>query len=299
MPRDHIIPKFILRGFSINPTANKQNQKIMVLDVATGDIKTEKIDDAFAIRDFNSDKTEKLLANEYENKIARIFQRINKCAENNDTNVTLTNEEYKLLFRFFIIMWRRNEIHKDGLISTGKTVLSLIQNDFAHILNTDLLPEYKDVNLAEQFEKESDNVSKSFYDNIIRNTTDNDPTVLKTILNYYPTIVHNKTNTNFTLHNSYGTILYAVNKEGKVNDGDEGKMIIEPISKNLCFCLYLSDEQIEQDKAEYSIPIDIFDDEKLIKGIFIDRYMTSTATSYVINDSNINIIKSNLEKKYE
>ena len=62
MPRDHIIPKFILRGFAINPEANKQNQKIMIYNRETKEIKIEKIADAYALRDFNSPELEKLLA---------------------------------------------------------------------------------------------------------------------------------------------------------------------------------------------------------------------------------------------
>lgn len=30
MSKDHIIPRFILRGFAINPSSSKANQKVMV-----------------------------------------------------------------------------------------------------------------------------------------------------------------------------------------------------------------------------------------------------------------------------
>jgi len=103
MPRDHIIPKFILRGFAINPSANKQNHRIMIYDRGAKQVKTEKIADAYAIRDFNSSETEKFLAQNYESNVAKIFQRISNNAKSNHSSVTLSNAEYKLLFRFFVI----------------------------------------------------------------------------------------------------------------------------------------------------------------------------------------------------
>lgn len=69
MSRDHIIPQFILRGFAINPTANKQNQKIMIYDKATKQVHTKKIADTYSLLNFNSPETEKYLANEYESKV--------------------------------------------------------------------------------------------------------------------------------------------------------------------------------------------------------------------------------------
>ena len=103
MSRDHIIPQFILRGFAINPTASKQNHKIMIYDKATKQVHTEKIADAYAIRDFNSPETEKYLAHEYESGVAKIFQRIADNAANNQKSVILSNSEYKLLFRFSLL----------------------------------------------------------------------------------------------------------------------------------------------------------------------------------------------------
>ena len=75
MSRDHIIPQFILRGFAINPAANKQNQKIMIYDKDTKQVHTKKIADTYSLLDFNSPETEKYLANEYESKVAKIDRK--------------------------------------------------------------------------------------------------------------------------------------------------------------------------------------------------------------------------------
>ena len=59
MSRDHIIPQFILRGFAINPTEKKQNQKIIIYDKETKQVHTKKIADTYSLLDFNSPETEK------------------------------------------------------------------------------------------------------------------------------------------------------------------------------------------------------------------------------------------------
>ena len=59
----------------------------------------------YAIRDFNSPETEKYLAQNYESDIARIFQRVAENVKDCQKNIILSNAEYKLLFRFFVIMW--------------------------------------------------------------------------------------------------------------------------------------------------------------------------------------------------
>ena len=89
MSRDHIIPQFILRGFAINPAANKQNQKIMIYDKDTKQVHTKKIADAYSLRNFNSPETEKYLAYEYESKVAKIFQRASKAEKEKKLSISL------------------------------------------------------------------------------------------------------------------------------------------------------------------------------------------------------------------
>ena len=106
----HFIPKFILKGFSFNPKANKNEQLITIYNKKINKFSNELINFAFAEKDFNSEETETILGEQYENIIARVFQRIQKRAYSNESDVVLSNEEYRLLFRFFTIMWRRNDI---------------------------------------------------------------------------------------------------------------------------------------------------------------------------------------------
>ena len=209
MPRDHIIPKFILRGFTINPTANKQNHKIMIYDRATKQVRTEKISDAYAIRDYNSPETEKFLAQEYESDVAKVFQRISDNTKNSQKSVILSNAEYKLLFRFFVIMWRRNNIQMDKAKEMGIQLENTMRSFFGNHYKEMLRPEYKDYSFEMMFDERIDAVRKAFYDKVIPDTTDDDPTVQKTIRFYLPVIVHNKSDIHFLLHNTYATLRYS------------------------------------------------------------------------------------------
>lgn len=293
MSRDHIIPQFILRGFAINPTASKQNHKIMIYDRATKQVHTEKIADAYAIRDFNSPETEKYLAHEYESGVAKIFQRIADNAANNQKSVVLANAEYKLLFRFFVIMWRRNNIQLDKAKEMGVQLENFMKSIFGERYQEMLKPEYKDYSFERMFEERKDDLRTAFYDKVIPETTDDDPTVQKTIKYYPPFIVHNKSKIHFLLHNTYATLRYVVPKEQKeIYDDDVPSIMIYPISNTLCFCMLRSEKEIDITKEEFTIPLEVWDKDEDIKQHFIDGYITQVATSFVVDDTNINFVKN-------
>ena len=293
MSRDHIIPQFILRGFAINPTANKQNHRIMIYDRATKQVHTEKIADAYAIRDFNSPETEKYLAHEYESGVAKIFQRIADNAANNQKNVILSNSEYKLLFRFFVIMWRRNNIQLDKAKEMGVQLENFMKSIFGERYQEMLKPEYKNYSFERMFEERKDDLRTAFYDKVIPETTDDDPTVQKTIKYYPPFIVHNKSKIHFLLHNTYATLRYFVPKEQKeIYDYDVPSIMIYPISNTLCFFMLRSEKEIDITKEEFTIPIEVWDKDEDIKQHLIDGYITQVATSFVVDDTNINFVKN-------
>lgn len=292
MSRDHIIPQFILRGFAINPTANRQNHKIMIYERATKQVHTEKIADAYAICDFNTPKTEKFLAHKYESDIAKIFQRIANNAANGYKGVVLSNAEYKLLFRFFVIMWRRNNIQLDKAKEMGIQLENFMKSIFREHYQEMLRPEYKDYSFEKMFDEKIDDVRKSFYDKVIPETTDDDPTVQKTIKYYPPFIVHNKSKIHFLLHNTYATLRYFVPKEQKeIFDDDVPSIMIYPISNTLCFCMLRSEKEIDITKEEFNIPIEVWDKDEDIKQHFIDGYITQVAKSFVIDETNVEFVK--------
>ncbi len=291
MSRDHIIPKFILRGFSINPTANKNNQKIMIYDRATSQVTTKKIADAYALKDFNSPETEKYLANEYETGVAKIFQRINENAIANHKYVTLSNDEYRLLFRFFVIMWRRNDIQIDKAKELAIQLENMMKSLFGSHYEDMLKPEYKKCSFENVFDERIDEVKKLFYDKVISETDDNDPTVLKTIKNYKPTIVYNKSNIHFLLHNTYATLRYIIPKNHTINEFDAPTVMIYPISNTLCFCMMCSANEIDLTKEVFNIPIDVWDKDDEIKQHFIDGYITDVAKSFVVDNTNVEFVK--------
>lgn len=293
MPRDHIIPQFILRGFALNPTAKKNNHRIMIYDRGTGQVKIEKIADAYAIRDFNSSETEKYLAQEYESDVAKIFRRISDNVKNNQKRVVLSNAEYKLLFRFFVIMWRRNNIQMDKAKEMGIQFENIMKAVFGNRYQEMLRPEYKDYSFERMFDERIDNLRKAFYDKVIPETTD-DPTVQKTIKYYPPCIIHNKSKIHFLLHNTYATLRYFVPKEQKDIFGyDIPSIMLYPISNTLCFCMLRSATEIDLAKENFEIPIEIWENDDDIKQHFIDGYITATATSFVVDNTNLDFVKNN------
>ena len=293
MSRDHIIPQFILRGFAINPTEKKQNQKIMIYDKDTKQVHTKKIADTYSLLDFNSPETEKYLANEYESKVAKIFQRASKAASEKQQSISLSNKEYKMLFRFFVIMWRRNDIQLEKAKEMGIQLENMLKSLFGNHYKEMLKPEYKDYSFEKMFDEKMDDVRKALYDKVIPETKDDDPTVLKTIKHYFPFIVNNTSNIHFLLHNTYATLRYMVPKsQNEIYAEDIPSIMIYPISKTLCLCMILKEKETDTDKEEFNIPIEAWCNDEDIKLHFIDGYITQTAKSFIVDETNIDFIKN-------
>ena len=291
MALHHILPRFILRGFCINPNDDKKDQEIMIYDRKSGNINIEKINTAYAKENFNSQETENLLCKDYENNIAMIFQRIKKRAVDNEKDVVLSNEEYRLLFRFFTIMWRRNDIHIDNGKKMAIEIENILKNIFGSNYDNIKTKQYKNVSFSEYFEKNEEMIRNVLYDKLILDTTDSDPTVLKTITNYYPTIVYNTSNIHFILHNTYSTLNYYIPSNQDVSFLDIPTTIIVPISNNLCIHLMLQKERTDLTKKEFKIRIEQWNEDELIKQFFIDKYITEQATSFVVDDTNLKYVK--------
>lgn len=231
------------------------------------------------------------MAYKYENDVA-IFQRIKEIAVAEKEEIVFTNDEYKLLFRFFTIMWRRNDI----IIDKAKELVEEFENIFNCIsgvpLKERLRPEFVDKSLDDLFDETKEQWLKPFYEHIITNTTNDDSTVKKSIENYKPFIVYNKSSIHFTLHNTYGTLRYIKEANQEISELDMPILMIEPISSTLCFCLALVKEPIDLNKDSYSIKIESWDNEEEIKEFFINGYMTETATSYIVDETNESYIKA-------
>ena len=292
MSRDHIIPQFILRGFAINPQSNKKNQKIMIYDRQTGDGVKKGIGDSFSIEDFNSKQTESFLAQDYEMNIAKLFQRIRDYANKNEEFITFTQDEYRLLMMFFVIMWRRNDIQMEKLKEISNQLESDLKTIFGKNYKKMVKPEYKESSMNDYIDDNFDWISKLFYDNVLINTKNDDPTVIKTMTNYHFFIVNNISNIHFILHNTYATLRYFVDKNQKdLSYYDVPTIMIYPISSKLCFCALYSENKIDINQKEYKIPIDVWDEDEMIIQNFIDGYITETAKYLVVDDTNIDYIK--------
>lgn len=279
MSRDHYIPQFILRGFAINENLPKDKQAICVLDSKTKTVENKLISNSFMQIDYNSKETEQFLAQDIESKIGNIFNRIKIAASNNQKYIELKNYEYKALFRFFVIMWRRNAIQINKMKEVIDLAELIINNPNMQNMQNNNIP------LGRLFEENKDIFRKTFFDLVIPQTTNTDETVLKTILNYTPFIIKNETDLHFILHNAYSTLNYFVKQNTVVTENDAPYFMIYPISKTLCFGLLCNQTQTDLNKKTYNVPFESWDKES-IKSFLINGYVLPTAEYYVVDETN-------------
>ena len=284
MSRDHYIPQFILRGFSVNPKEAKNKQEIYVYSKKTNEVKRQLIADSFMQVDYNSPETEKYLAQELETKVANIVQKIKAEVNKENKIVDLEKNKYVLLIRFLVVMWRRNLIQVDRMkeIIDASEYISSIFSAFGT----------EEINIGKLYEENKDIFRKTFFDLAIRRTTKDDETVQKTIKYYKPFIVHNTSNINFIMHNTYSTLNYLSNKNDEVTEQDFPIFMIYPISKKLCLCMLLNIEGSNLAQNNYTISIETWSDEADIKRFLINGYITPTAESFVVDETNIEYLQN-------
>lgn len=284
MSRDHYIPQFILRGFSVNPKEAKNKQEIYVYSKKTNEVKRQLIADSFMQVDYNSPETEKYLAQELETKVANIVQKIKAEVNKENKIVDLEKNKYVLLIRFLVVMWRRNLIQVDRMkeIIDASEYISSIFSAFST----------KEINIGKLYEENKDIFRKTFFDLAIRRTTKDDETVQKTIKYYKPFIVHNTSNINFIMHNTYSTLNYLSYKNDEITEQDFPIFMIYPISKKLCLCMLLNIEESNLAQNNYTISIETWSDEADIKRFLINGYITPTAESFVVDETNYEYLQN-------
>lgn len=175
----------------------------------------------------------------------------------------------------------------------GIQLENMLKSLFGNYYKEMLKPEYKDYSFEKMFNEKMGDVRIALYDKVIPETKDDDPTVLKTIKHYSPFIVNNTSNIHFLLHNTYSTLRYMVPKsQNEIYAEDIPSIMIYPISKTLCFCMLLSEKEIDTDKEEFNISIEVWNNDENVKLHFIDGYITQTAKSFVVDETNIDLIKN-------
>lgn len=284
MSRDHYIPQFILRGFSVNPKEAKNKQEIYVYSKKTNEVKRQLIADSFIQVDYNSPETEKYLAQELETKVANIVQKIKAEVNKENKIVDLEKNKYVLLIRFLVVMWRRNLIQVDRMkeIIDASEYISSIFSAFGT----------EEINIGKLYEENKDIFRKTFFDLTIRRTTKDDETVQKTIKYYKPFIVHNTSSINFIMHNTYSTLNYLSYKNDEITEQDFPIFMIYPISKTMCLCMLLNYKESDLTQNNYTIPIETWSDEADIKRFLIDGYITQTAESFVVDETNLEYLQN-------
>jgi len=275
---DPYIPRFILREFSINPTEEKYKQKIMIFE--DGIIKTKRIADAYQVKNLYTRDAETLFAN-LENKVARIRKRIIKNVSEGSKVIELSKEDYILLVRFNVIMWRRNTVQQTLRKKRAKDVIAKMPRHTR-------LKEYQNLTNDEMLAKMPfDQISKKSYESIIRNTNADDPTVLKTLMYYSPHLLVNETDSAFPLHNLYGTVV-RMSKDGQIAGEEFPDILIEPLSKKI-YMIYF--RRVNVLKKTIKIGVEREPNPEQIKRI-INYYLVTNYSSIVIDESNQQIIKS-------
>ena len=250
----------------------------------TNEVKRQLIADSFMQVDYNSPETEKYLAQELETKVANIVQKIKAEVNKENKIVDLEKNKYVLLIRFLVVMWRRNLIQVDRMkeIIDASEYISSIFSAFGT----------EEINVGKLYEENKDIFRKTFFDLAIRRTTKDDETVQKTIKYYKPFIVHNTSSINFIMHNTYSTLNYLSNKNDEVTEQDFPIFMIYPISKTMCLCMLLNYKESDLTQNNYTIPIVTWSNEADIKQLLIDRYITPTAESFVVDETNLEYLQN-------
>ena len=197
---DHILPQVLLRGFSLNKNASRNKQKIMVYNREK--CKTSRISSLYQQDDFYSRDTELHLQREYETPFAVLKKNMEDLLlEKPPKEYIISKNDLLLLIRFFVVMWRRN----DEQLDKAKNILDKIVSNPR--MREMMIPKYRNLTTDQMISLNNRKAQHDFYKKVILQTTNEDPTVLKTYRDYIPIIVVNKTCINFPLHNKY-TIAY-------------------------------------------------------------------------------------------
>ena len=68
--------------------------------------------------------------------------------------------------------------------------------------------------------------------------------------------------------------------------------MIYPISKTMCLCMLLNYKESDLTQNNYTIPIVTWSNEADIKQFLIDRYITPTAESFVVDETNLEYLQN-------
>jgi hypothetical protein len=279
---DHIIPRVLLRGFSYNEHVSKSNQKINML--TPDKLIKGKINDLYQQLGFYSRETESILDREYESPFGNIKVKLREyfATEGKDEFI-LKNENYRFLLRFFVVMWRRNDKQINDAIAFAKNMLD------NPVYRTMMLEKYKNVSSSELIKRTENELREELYRTAVKNTTDEDETVMKTYEDYLPVLIVNETDINFPLHNKYATIL-----DFQSNSENHPDISIEPITRSLWMVLRKRMKH-NTHGDEISIPVKYVKDEEIIKDM-IRLYVLDSASSVVVDDTNLELVEDRLRR---
>ncbi|MFA5037381.1 MAG: hypothetical protein WC479_09430 [Candidatus Izemoplasmatales bacterium] len=283
---DHILPQVLLRGFAYNSFVNKQDAQIKVL-TQTG-VSIGLVKDLYQQNMFYSRETEAMLDHDYEQPFGIIKKKLIESLIVSDLDeYSLSTIEYFLLIKFFVILWRRNEVHIEKTVGIVKAIME------DSYLRPMLKPENQNKTSDELTNSIKQNLQEEVYHKIISETNNDDPTVQKTFHLYTPIIVINHCEITFPLHNKYATAQQRINE-----DPEYPRMTIEPIT-NRIYMVFKRQESHYDEKTQVPIKVihlhETFDVEAMI-----GLYLIPGLKSIVVDDSNwvfVNDIMDNIFDK--
>ena len=280
---DHILPQVLLRGFSLNKNDARNKQKIMVYDREK--CKVSRISTLYQQNTFYSREIESHLQKEYETPFGELKMDMEKeLLENYSETYLISKEKLLLLIRFFVVMWRRNDVQLDKAKATIEKIVNYPG------MREKMIPKFKNMTVNQLISMNEKRAQHDFYDKVILQTTNEDPTVLKTYINYLPVIIINKTNINFPLHNKYASIQYVYS-----NIKDYPDFTIEPIN-NRIYMLFVLNKQHKKNSDMNAIKV-IYLDSVFEIELLIRMYIIDTLKTIVVDESNIEIVKDKLTNK--
>jgi hypothetical protein len=279
---DHIIPQVLLRGFSINPDVNNKKQKIMYFNGEKASV--GKICNLYQKDNYYSRDVETELDRKFEQPFGVIKKNmVDTFLNKNETVYEIAKEDYYKLIKFFVIMWRRNDIQMRKL--EQMTELVLVNPNIRKYMKK----EFQRLSPKKMFSNHEQELREAVYKNVIYTTTNSDPTVKKSVYDYYPLIVVNKTAVHFPLHSKYASVNQYTSRDVLYPD-----FTIEPITKDLFVILRIKKKHGLFNSNILKIPVVNVYDEDLIKGI-IKLYLLGDTDSVVVDETNLEIVQNRLK----
>lgn len=280
---NHIVPQVLLKQFVENYPENKI---IKFLDSSLTENKGS-VRRTSGKEGFYSDEKELELGT-YESKFGRVVKRIKERI--NQKYVSLEYQDYCNLLEFYTIQWRRTqygrESKKEQLFDFSEKMYKLFEDlgfEKKEGVTRDDLLEKLEIIYGER-EEEVIDIYEDEYNSITG--------VMFKSLNFYtPTLISNKTDIKFCLHDKVLTTLNTIDNLG----GDFPETLIYPCTKEIFLLLQRSKQYVFKDR-NVNIKVEKLKNDEEVEEFLWNYILGSCSKIYYVNGLDF-IKKVYLEKK--